>query len=115
MELPRLYDELTLAAEKAGISVRTEPFDKAVPEKQGGRGGLCRLKGEWLLLVDARAPLVDRIVALASALAEVDLEDIYMPPVVRATIGAYAAKPRLIGVPDAERRPLVRTVRTRGG
>lgn len=115
MELPRLYEELTLAAEKAGISVRTEPFDKAVPEKQGGRGGLCRLKGEWIVLIDARAPLVDRIAALAAALAEVDLDDVYMPPVARATIGAYAAKPRLIGVPDGERRPLVRTLRTRSG
>ena len=115
MELPRLYEELTLAAEKAGISVRTEPFDKAVPEKQGGRGGLCRLKGEWIVLIDARAPLVDRIAALAAALAEVDLDDVYMAPVARATIGAYAAKPRLIGVPDGERRPLVRTVRVRGG
>lgn len=115
MDLPRLYDELALAAEKAGIVVRTEPFDKAIPEKQGGRGGLCRLKGEWLVLVDSRAPLVDRIAALASALAEVDLEHIYMPPVARATIGVYAGKPRLIGVPDGERRPLVRTHKVRSG
>lgn len=108
MELPRLYEELTSAARKVGILVRTEPFDPAVPEKQGGRGGLCRLRGKWIILIDARAPLVDRIAAVASALSEVDLEEVYLPPVVRATIGAYAGKPRLIGVPDMEKRPLTR-------
>jgi hypothetical protein len=102
MELSRLFEELTLAAERAGIRVRVEAFDPNLSDARRPRGGLCTLRGEKILLVDANLALPDRIATVAGALAGVDLEHIYLAPIVRATIGAYAgvgeqagAKPRL--------------------
>jgi len=99
MELGRLLQELIQAARKAGITVRAEAFDPALSD--GGkkwRGGLCVVRGKRIILVDERAPLVDRIATVAASLASVDLEHVFLPPIVRATIGAYqreSAEPRV--------------------
>lgn len=110
MELGRLFDELLRAAERAGVRVRSEPFDPALSDVKRPRGGMCTLRGERLILVDAKLPLPERIATVASALASVDLEALYLPPIVRATIGAYAPVPRahdddVEPVPASERRP----------
>ncbi len=110
MELPRLYDELARAAERAGIKVRSETFDPNLSDVKRPRGGLCTLRGERIILVDAKLPLPERIATVAEALAGVDMENVFMPPVVRATIGAYApvAAPR-----KPPSRPPLRLVRGR--
>jgi hypothetical protein len=108
MDLPRLFEELALAAERAGVKVREETFDPNLSDVKRPRGGLCTLRGERLILVDAKLPLPERIATLAEALASVDLEGIFMPPVVRATIGAYA--PVGSAAPPAQ-RPGLRLVR----
>ena len=90
MELARLLDELTRAAERAGVRVRVEAFDPNLSDVKRPRGGLCTLRSERLILVDAKLPLPEQIATLAEALAGVDLEHLFLPPVVRATIGAYA-------------------------
>ncbi|MFT3764399.1 MAG: hypothetical protein QM820_02600 [Minicystis sp.] len=117
MELPRLFDELTRAAERAGIRVRSEIFDPNLSDVKRPRGGLCTLRGERIILVDAKLPLPERIATVAEALAGVDLEHVFMPPIVRATIGAYA--PVSPGAPsprDLPRpRPTLRLVRGRRG
>jgi len=90
MELGRLLQELIQAARKAGITVRSEPFDPSLSDaKTKWRGGLCVVRGQRIILVDERAPLVDRIATIAASLAAVDLEHVFLPPIVRATIGAY--------------------------
>jgi hypothetical protein len=96
MELERLLDELTRAAERAGIAVRFEPFDPNLSDTKNPRGGLCTVHGRRLILIDAKLSLPDRIATIAASLAGVDLDHLYLPPVVRATIGAYAP-----GSPDA--------------
>jgi hypothetical protein len=108
MELARLFEELTLAAERVGIAVRLEPFDAAIPERVGGRGGLCTVRGRRVILVDARAPLPDRIATIAASLAAVDLEGVFVPPIVRATIGVYRTGPAALRAPPSERRPIAR-------
>ena len=97
MELARLFDELCAAARRAGVDVRLEPFAAAVPDAKAPRGGLCTLRGRRTIVVDEAAPLPDRVAALAGALAHVDLEAIFVPPIVRATIGAYRRDPRGAG------------------
>jgi hypothetical protein len=89
MELGRLLEELTRAAERAGIQVRSEVFDPNLSDVKRPRGGLCTLRGARIILVDAKLPLPERIATVASALAEVDLEHVFMAPIVRATIGAH--------------------------
>lgn len=113
MELPRLFDELTRAAERAGIRVRSEAFDPNLSDVKRPRGGLCTLRGERIILVDAKLPLPERIATVAEALAGVDLDNVFMPPVVRATIGAYAPVPSADAPPPPRPKPALRLVRGR--
>ena len=79
-----LFDELLQAAARLGVAVRVEPFE--TPITMGG--GLCVVRGETLVLIDLRAPLLDRIRALARALVELQSETVYMAPEVRELIEA---------------------------
>jgi UDP-N-acetylmuramate dehydrogenase len=74
-----LLDELVRVATRLGVEVRTEPFETA-PARGGGR---CRVDGREFILLDARASLPDRVGVLASALAALDLEDVYVMPEAR--------------------------------
>lgn len=125
MQLGRLLEELTRAAERAGIQVRNEVFDPNLSDVKRPRGGLCKLRGARLILVDAKLPLPERIATIAAALAEVDLDHLFLPPIVRATIGAYAppdtpayadvlprpARPANDAAPPREPLPLARARR----
>src|SRR3954462_12442673 len=110
MDLARLLEELSRAAERAGIRVREEAFDPNLSDVKRPRGGLCTLRGERLILIDAKLPLPERIATVAEALAGVGLEGMFLPPIVRATIGAYA--PAAEPDPEPPRsRPSLRLVR----
>lgn len=110
MELSRLLDELTLAANKVGIAVRMESFDPHLSDARNPRGGLCTVLGRRIILVDAKASLPDRIATLAAALARVDLDSVFLPPIVRATIGAHApsTRPRKAAPSEPVRLPVRR-------
>ncbi|MFO0758451.1 MAG: hypothetical protein U0359_18305 [Byssovorax sp.] len=98
MHLGRLLDELCLAAESAGIRVRTDAFDPNLSDVKRPRGGLVTLRGDKVILVDGKLPLPERIATMATALAELNLDHLALPHIVRATIGAYrrgAGKPDL--------------------
>lgn len=107
MELTRLLDELTEAARRVGIAVRIERFEPSLSDRRGSPGGMCTVHGQRVILVDAGAPLPDRIATVASSLATIDLEGIFLPPIVRATIGAYH-RGQATGAADATPRPLAR-------
>jgi hypothetical protein len=44
---------------------------------------LCRLKGQYLLLINSKAPNRDKIEALALAVARFDLSQLFMKPGLR--------------------------------
>jgi UDP-N-acetylmuramate dehydrogenase len=94
-----LLDELVRVATRLGVEVRIEPFE--TPPMRGG--GRCLVDGREFILLDARAPLGDRVGALASALASLDLEDVYLAPEARDRVEG-ARGPRILpreGVPLA--------------
>jgi hypothetical protein len=93
MDPQQLLDELTHAANRLGVEVRTEPFE--TPATMGG--GLCVVRGESLVLIDQRAPLPDRLRALARALVQLRSETVYMAPEARELIEAL----RVPAVPAA--------------
>jgi UDP-N-acetylmuramate dehydrogenase len=74
-----LFDELVRVAARLGVKVRVEPFE--TPSARGG--GRCLVDGHELILLDARAPIEARVTVLASALAGLDLEDVYVTPEAR--------------------------------
>jgi UDP-N-acetylmuramate dehydrogenase len=79
-----LLDELVRVATRLGVDVRTEPFETP----PAGGGGRCVLAGKDLILLDARASLRERVAALASALANLNLDDVYVTPEARDRVEA---------------------------
>lgn len=72
----RLLDGLLGVARALGVEARVEPFEKR------GRtaGGLCRVRGRQVILVDANSPLPDQVGVLAEALGRLDLSSLTLPP-----------------------------------
>lgn len=64
-----------LAAE-AGVDVRIEPFALAM----AGKGGLCRIKGRRVILVDAKLGVVEQIGVLGEALGRLVPTGRSVPP-----------------------------------
>jgi hypothetical protein len=87
---PEILTELEKLALRLGVPVRCEPFalpgTKKDQEGPRMRGGLCRLRGKPIIVVDADAPLLDKIGVLCEALAAFDLAAIYVPPQLRARL-----------------------------
>ena len=107
MDPERLFAALTDAARRVGVTLREDAMDPALPTTRGVRGGLCTIRGTRVIVIDASSPLPDRIAAVATGLGALDLEGIFLPPIVRATIGAYRrGEPARAPVAP---RPLART------
>jgi|SRR5580700_9449095 hypothetical protein len=83
----RLFSELESVAARLGIDLRVE---RMASEQLGANGGLCRIRGCPLILIDASLPIADRIAVLARALSTFDVSAIHMPPIVRACIDSAA-------------------------
>lgn len=105
VEPPRLAELLEEAAARLDVEVRYERFERdslGVTARGAVRGGLCEIRGRRVILLDERLGPPDRVAVLALALAKLDLERVYLPPIVRSTIVAYA-----LGTPSRP-RPLAK-------
>ena len=80
MDDKTLVAQLEELAENLSIEVRYEAIRK---EGSFFTGGLCRLKGKDILIVNADASLGDKVQALAKALRRFDFSRIYMRPALR--------------------------------
>jgi len=83
--------ELHALAGRLGVAVRAEPFGKGLLQ---GRGGLCRVDGKAMVVMDDKLGVPERIAVLAEALATFDLEAVTLPPVVRELLAKQAARGR---------------------
>jgi hypothetical protein len=72
---------LTAVAAQAGVEVRIERFELAL----AGKGGLCRLEGRRLILVDAKLGVLEQAGVIGEALGGVDLGSVQLP----SDVGAY--------------------------
>ena len=82
----KLYQHLHELLIKLGVSVRTEPFDPKLFTGTTARGGLCRVGTKWVVLVDARASITERVGVLAHAAATFDYDRYFVPPAVREVV-----------------------------
>jgi hypothetical protein len=82
----RLLGELEALAFRLRVEVRVERLDRDLMASNAG--GLCRVRGKALVLIEESLPIADRIAVLAGSLAQFDLEGVYVPPFVRARIEA---------------------------
>jgi hypothetical protein len=69
-------------AARAGVQVRVERFDHPL----AGKGGLCRVEGVLLVLVDAKLGLLEQAGVIGEALAELDLHDVILPHGIRTYV-----------------------------
>jgi hypothetical protein len=84
MEENRLLQELEEIAEKLSIAVR---YDDLTEMDFKVKGGLCKLRGRNVIIMDRRAPLRERIDLLARTLRQFDLSSIFTRPYIRLIIG----------------------------
>lgn len=84
MDQQRILDELLALLKGAGVKVRKEAMG-------GNAGGLCLVKGQYLLFYDTDSPLAETSVRCAQAVTKlVDIEAVYVRPEVRQFIEHHA-------------------------
>lgn len=84
----RLLEQLEELAGRLGIRVRYENLRKTNP---GMTGGLCKVNGEFHLLVDRRTGRQERIGLFLGTLKRFELNGIYMAPKLRSLLEEGAA------------------------
>ena len=82
MDDDTIMDYLEELAERFGIQIRYEAI-KQDEDSTYVVGGLCLLKGEYVLIINSKATMKDRIRTLAMAVKHFDLDQIYIRPVIR--------------------------------
>lgn len=89
-----LLELLESAAEQLKVRVSYEPLQTSVVH-----GGLCRVKGEYRIIVDKRASAEERVTTLATALArmtkvtKLDATTVELPPKVREVLRMHEPAP----------------------
>ena len=87
MKMDRLLEELEEAAKKAGVTVQHD----SLTGEGTGQGGLCKVRGQWRVIVDRKATPGEKVVVLARALGPFDLEGVYLSPEARDLLARYRA------------------------
>ncbi len=82
-------------AEQVGIEVRYQPA--------AGRVGICLLQGTRVAIIDANLRVPERVAALASVLAEEELNGVYIPPAVRRRL--LGSSPLRVRPEDQPQKP----------
>ncbi|HET7500642.1 MAG TPA: hypothetical protein VFK02_06545 [Kofleriaceae bacterium] len=89
-----LLELLESTAGQLKVRVSYEPLQTSVVH-----GGLCRVKGEYRIIVDKRASAEERMTTVAAALAQVikatklDIAALEMPPKVREILRMHEPAP----------------------
>jgi hypothetical protein len=81
-----MLELLETAADQLGIKVSYEPLQSV---GTGMRGGLCRVKGAYRVIIDKRATSEERMVTLATALAGFDTSELELSQKVRDLLRTY--------------------------
>jgi hypothetical protein len=77
-----IIEELEELIKSFGIQIRHEAI-KQDEDLVNIAGGLCLLRGEYVLIINSKATTMDRIKTLTIALKHFDLDHIYLRPVFR--------------------------------
>ncbi len=77
-----IIDYLEELAESFGVEIRYETI-KQDEDLSFVAGGLCLLKGKYVLIINPKATTKDKIKTLAMAVKHFDLDQIYVRPILR--------------------------------
>jgi hypothetical protein len=80
-----MHDEIILnyleeLAEKLEILVRDENINI---EESSSTGGLCRVEGKYVIILNSKASVKEKIQVMITSLQQFDLTDMYLKPVIR--------------------------------
>jgi hypothetical protein len=87
MKAQAVLQELEHLAETLSVKVTYEPLSASV-----GHGGLCRVKGQYRVIIEKRASVQERAATLAQALAQFDTSHLTLSPKVRQLIDYYSGQ-----------------------
>jgi len=90
MDQDAIIDQLEELAERFGIQIRYEPI-KQDEDLVRVVGGLCLLRGEYVLIIDSKAAMGDKIRTFAEALRHFGLDQIYIKPALRELLDKVRA------------------------
>jgi hypothetical protein len=76
------------AADQLSIKVSYEPLQTSGIQT-GLRGGLCRVKGQYRIIIDKRASDEERVATLATAIASFDTQELELSQKVRDLLRTY--------------------------
>jgi hypothetical protein len=91
-----LLELLEHAAEQLSIKVSYETLQSSVVH-----GGLCRVKGQYRVIMDKRATAEERVITLATALGGFDTSELELPAKVRDVLRTYEGSPKLTKIAAA--------------
>jgi len=100
-----LFDELLGIAARTGLEVRTRAFRGKVSGKIPFAGGLCTVLGRQLVLLNANSSAIERSVALADALARLQLVEPTMSIDARRFLAERARSQSGVVAPESGPRP----------
>ena len=89
-----LLEMLEHAADQLSVRVSYEVLGSSVVH-----GGLCRVKGQYRVIIDKRATAEERVATLATALASFDLSELELPQKVRDVLRTYEGRTSSPGKP----------------
>jgi len=104
MDENTIIEEFEELIKRFGVQIRHEPI-KQDEDSINVVGGLCLLKGEYVLIINSKAAIRDKIRTLGIALKHFDHESIYMFPVLRELLDKIPEQKRF-NLIDKERRSL---------
>lgn len=82
MDLPHILEEFEGACTKLGVAL---VYAELTGEGMS-TGGLCKVKGEWRVIVEKRASTGEKVSVVARALAGFDLDTIFLSPQARELV-----------------------------
>jgi hypothetical protein len=89
MKPEQIYQELKDLAEKLDVTVSEQNFRTTGIKV---KSGLCRVKGKSLFIMDKHKSLKKKIRILASQLAGLPHEDVFIVPAIRELLDGYRKK-----------------------
>ena len=89
-----ILDQLEELIERFGVQIRHEAI-RQDEDSVHVIGGLCLLKGEYVLIINSKAAIRDKILALGIAVKQFDHDQIYIRPVLRELLERIPEQRRL--------------------
>jgi hypothetical protein len=104
MDENTILDQLEELVERFGVQIRHE----AIRQDEDSIhiiGGLCLLRGKYVLIINSKATIRDKIWTLGMALKQFDHDQIYIRPILREILEKIPEQRRLTG--SGHRRPKI--------